>query len=248
MNDTHTNLPQHIAIIMDGNGRWARQRGLPRVAGHRAGVEATRNIIKTCGERSIKALTLFAFGLENWRRPKTEVEHLMQLFAQALQKEIKELHKHNVRFRVVGDITRFSGSLQKKFKQAEALTAQNTGLKLVIAASYSGQWDITQACQRIAEKVANKELEPSAVTPDLINGHLATAGITPPDLLIRTSGESRISNFMLWQLAYTELYFSPVCWPDFTAAELEKALQFYQERERRFGCISEQLKEHTVDA
>ena len=243
MNVVLPNLPQHIAIIMDGNGRWAKKKGLPRLAGHKAGLEATKKIIRECGEKGIKTLTLFAFGMDNWRRPSNEVDHLMQLFTQALQTQIKELHKHNVKFKLIGDLSRFSASLQKHIQKAEDLTKNNTGLELIVAASYSGRWDILQACQKLAEKVKLNEIVAEEITADLFSLHLSTHGNTFPDLLIRTSGEYRISDFMLWQLAYTEFYFSSVYWPDFNTDELEKAFAFYQKRERRFGYTSEQICE-----
>lgn len=248
MNDHHLPVPQHLAIIMDGNGRWAKQRGMPRIAGHRAGLEATRRIIRECGEQGVKTLTLFAFGMENWRRPAIEVNHLMQLFSRALDQEITSLHENNVQFKVIGELTRLSTSLQKKIYHAQNLTAANTGLQLIIAMSYSGQWDVMQACRKLMEKAINGELTPDQLTAELLNAHLATSGLPGPDLLIRTSGECRISNFMLWQLAYTELYFSPVYWPDFTGEELKKAFRFYQHRERRFGRTSEQILEQLMYA
>jgi undecaprenyl diphosphate synthase len=235
-------LPRHIAIIMDGNGRWAKQRFLPRIAGHKAGVDAVREIVKACSEKKIEVLTLFAFSSENWQRPRQEVDYIMSLFVAALEREIKKIHKQNVQLRVIGDRERFDEKLQKLMQEAEQLTAQNTGLKLVIAANYGGRWDLTEAMRQIALDVEQGTLSSNDITPEVINTKLALADLPTPDLFIRTSGEKRISNFMLWQIAYTELYFTDVFWPDFDTAELEKALLFFTHRERRFGVISEQLQ------
>jgi undecaprenyl diphosphate synthase len=242
---THSQQPRHIAIVMDGNGRWAKQRSLPRVAGHKVGLEAVRRIISTCGEKNIEALTLFAFGTDNWRRPESEVGYLMELFFTALKAEIKKLHKQQVRLHFIGDRSRLNKKLLDIITKSEQTTATNSGLKLTIAVSYSGQWDIYQAMQKIAAQVEQGQLRSDAVSPDIIEANLTLAGLPYPDLFIRTSGEQRISNFFLWQLAYTELYFTDVLWPDFDAAELEKALTFYANRERRFGHISEQLSSAT---
>lgn len=240
---SETNLPRHIAIIMDGNGRWAKKRHLPRSAGHKAGFDAVRDVAKACVEKKIEALTLFAFGNENWRRPEQEVSFLMNLFLGALERETKKLHKENIQLRIIGDHNRFDKKLQEQIVAAEKLTANNTGLKLVIAASYSGRWDITNAVQSIAQQIEEGKLTSKNISSELIQNHLALADLPEPDLFIRTSGEQRISNFLLWQLAYTELYFTEVYWPDFNAAELEKALAFFANRERRFGFTSEQLQE-----
>jgi undecaprenyl diphosphate synthase len=235
-------LPRHIAIIMDGNGRWAKQRFLPRIAGHKAGVEAVRNTVKYCVEKNIEVLTLFAFSSENWRRPEQEVNFLMDLFILVLEREVKKLHKQNIQLRIVGDRSRFDKKLMEYMEKAEALTRNNTGLKLIVAANYGGQWDITEACRRIAAEVEQGKLKSTDITSDTIQAQLATAGLPEPDLFIRTSGEQRISNFMIWQLAYSELYFSDALWPDFDNKEFEKALAFYASRERRYGCTSEQLR------
>jgi undecaprenyl diphosphate synthase len=235
-------IPRHIAIIMDGNGRWAKQRHLPRVAGHKAGVDAVRNTVKYCAEKNVEVLTLFAFSSENWRRPEQEVNYLMDLFIIALEREAKKLHKQNIQLRIVGDRSRFDAKLALQMQKAEALTVNNTGLKLIIAANYGGQWDVTEACRQIAREVEQGKLSSAAISADLIHARLATGDLPDPDLFIRTSGEQRISNFMIWQLSYAELYFSNVLWPDFNAQELDKALEFFAGRERRFGCTSEQLR------
>lgn len=234
-------LPRHIAIIMDGNGRWAKKKFLPRLAGHKTGVEAVQQTVKRCVEKKIEVLTLFAFSSENWRRPQEEVSYLMQLFISALKNEAKKLHEQNIQLRVIGDRTRFDEKLRQQIIEVENLTANNTGLKLLLATNYGGQWDITQAVQRIAAKIENGSLSSLAVTDELIKEHLSFADLPDPDLFIRTSGEQRISNFILWQLAYTELYFTDVLWPDFNGDELDKAFAFFAARERRFGFTSEQL-------
>lgn len=235
-------LPRHIAIIMDGNGRWAKKRHLPRLAGHKAGVEAVRQVVRCCAEKKIEVLTLFAFSSENWRRPHEEVSYLMQLFITALQNEANKLHEQNIQLRVIGDRTRLDEKLREQIARTEELTQKNTGLKLLLAANYGGQWDITQAVQQIVEEVTNGHLTTQTVTPEAIQKKLSFADLPDPDLFIRTSGEQRISNFVLWQLAYTELYFTDVLWPDFNADELAKAFAFFANRERRFGCTSEQLR------
>lgn len=239
-------LPRHIAIIMDGNGRWAKRQFLPRVAGHRAGLEVVRKITKACAEKGIEVLTLFAFSTENWQRPKQEVNALLELFFNALNSEVKKLHENNVQLRVIGSDAKFSAELKQRIIAAQQLTAQNTGLKLVIAFDYSGQWDITHAANLLANKVAQGLIKPGEITPKLIEQHLSTAGLPEPDLFIRTSGEQRISNFLLWQLAYTELYFTDAHWPDFSVAILEDALHYFASRERRYGCTSEQINEQVA--
>ncbi len=227
---------------MDGNGRWAKQRHLPRVAGHKAGADAVREAVKWCVENQIEVLTLFAFSSENWRRPPQEVSYLMELFVSALQREAKKLHKQNIQLRIVGDRSRFDAKLQKQMQTTEALTANNTGLKLVIAANYGGQWDITEACRKLVAAAENGQLTADAVSAELLQSELVTGDLPDPDLFIRTSGEQRISNFLIWQSAYAELYFTDVLWPDFNAAELDRAAAFFAGRERRFGYISEQLR------
>lgn len=234
-------LPRHVAVIMDGNGRWARARGLPRVAGHRQGLARARELVMACGEKGIPYLTLFAFSSENWQRPAEEVQTLLDLFMQALDKEVEKLHKNNVCFRVIGDTARFGERIASGIRAAEALTAGNTGLTLMIAANYGGRWDIAQACARVAERCLCGEMDPSAITPQTLAPFL-TLGETPdPDLFIRSGGESRVSNFLLWHLAYTELYFTSTLWPDFDRAQLEQALAWYAGRQRRFGRTGEQV-------
>lgn len=241
-NISHSKLPQHIAIIMDGNGRWAQRRHLPRIAGHRAGLETVRTIVKACGEKGIQVLTLFAFSSENWQRPAQEVSYLMELFFTVLQNEVAKLHKNNVQLRVVGNCERFSHKLREQIAAAEALTASNSGLKLVIAADYGGRWDIVEAAQKVAREVEQGLMKVADITPHRFTSYLSLADLPEPDLFIRTSGEQRISNFMLWQLAYTELYFTDVLWPDFTVAVFEDALTFFASRQRRFGFTSEQVE------
>ena len=227
---------------MDGNGRWAKKRFLPRIAGHKAGVDAVRQTVKCCVEHKIEVLTLFAFSSENWSRPAQEVDYLMSLFITALERESKKLHEQNIQLRVIGNRGRFDAKLQQQIEKAEQLTAQNTGLKLIIAANYGGYWEICESVTAIAEEVKQGRLATTDITPELIQSKLATFDLPNPDLLIRTSGEQRISNFMLWQLAYSELYFTDILWPDFDSKEFDKALAFYANRERRFGLTSEQLK------
>ncbi len=234
-------LPRHIAVIMDGNGRWAKKRYLPRLAGHKAGVKAVQRIVERCVEKKIEVLTLFAFSSENWRRPQEEISYLMQLFITALQNEANKLHEQNIQLRVIGDCSRFDENLRQQIAAVERLTAQNTGLKLLLAANYGGQWDITQAMQCVASDIEKGVLSSADVTAELIQKNLSFSDLPEPDLFIRTSGEQRISNFILWQLAYTELYFTDILWPDFNAEELDKAFAFFAQRERRFGFTSEQL-------
>ncbi|VFM95598.1 MAG: undecaprenyl diphosphate synthase [Candidatus Kentron sp. G] len=234
-------IPRHIAIIMDGNGRWATRRHLPRVAGHRAGVDSVRRVVRMCTEMGIEALTLFAFSSENWQRPREEVGLLMNLFMSALRQEAKKLHQHNVRLRVVGDRTPFSTELQKTIGESERMTCTNTGLTLVIAANYGGRWDIEQAVQVVARRVAEGQLRPEEIHSDTIEPYLCLHDLPEPDLFIRTSGEKRISNFLLWQIAYTELYFTDTLWPDFDREDFDAALYSYASRQRRFGQTAEQV-------
>ncbi|MDQ5908715.1 MAG: Di-trans,poly-cis-decaprenylcistransferase [Pseudomonadota bacterium] len=234
-------LPRHVVIVMDGNGRWAQQRALPRTAGHREGAKAVRRVVEACAERGIEVLTLFAFSSENWRRPRPEVEILMNLFVRTLRSEIRRLDAANVRMRFIGDHRAFSPTLQDYMVKAEQRTAHNTGLTLVIAANYGGRWDIVQAAQRIAEDVGAGRLQPGGVTPETFHRYTSLADLPEPDLFIRTGGEQRISNFLLWQLAYTELYFSERLWPDFDAADLDTACAAFASRQRRFGQTSEQV-------
>lgn len=238
----NTGLPQHVAIIMDGNGRWANQRQLPRIAGHRAGVENVRVIVQRCAELGVKVLTLFAFSSENWRRPPTEVRLLMDLFSVALEQEVEKLNQNGVRLRVIGDRTQFPRKLQRRIEQAEQVTRENEALTLVIAANYGGRWDITQATRRIAAAAAAGELQPDDISEDLISNYLCLTDVPEPDLFIRSGGEQRISNYLLWQLAYTELYFTAQLWPDFDTAEFDKALHSYSTRQRRFGMTGDQVE------
>jgi len=228
-------IPQHVAIIMDGNNRWAKRRGLPGAAGHRAGVEAIRTVLRTCRKNGVNVLTLFAFSSENWSRPSAEVSALMQLFALYLNNEVKKLHEDNVRLHFIGRRDRLKSSLQKKMADAERLTAANTNSHLVIAVDYGGQWDIVNAARELAQRVAEGELRPDQIDSELFDRYTALAELPKPDLLIRTAGEQRISNFLLWQLAYSELYFTDVFWPDFGELETLRALQAFAQRERRFG-------------
>jgi undecaprenyl diphosphate synthase len=232
-------MPRHIAVIMDGNGRWAKKRYLPRVAGHKQGVETVRRVTQCCAERSIEYLTLFAFSSENWRRPAEEVSTLRQLFMAALEQEAERLHRNRVRLKVIGDITPFGARVTELARRAEELTAQNDGLTLTIAANYGGRWDLMQA---IAKLVRTEPIPSEGYTEEQLARHLALNYAPEPDLFIRTGGEQRISNFLLWQLAYTELYFTQTLWPDFDAAQLDEAIEWYQQRERRFGRTSEQVE------
>lgn len=234
-------LPRHVAIIMDGNGRWARKRQLPRIAGHRAGVENVRNIVRYCAEAGIEVLTLFAFSSENWRRPPTEVKLLFELFLMVLDQEVERLHEAGVRLRIIGDRAPFSAKLNQAINAAERRTAGNHGLQLVIAANYGGRWDITEAARALAEQVARGELAPADIDADMLGRRLELADLPEPDLFIRSGGEQRISNYLLWQLAYSELYFTDCLWPDFDTTEFERALHSYAERERRFGMTGEQV-------
>jgi len=231
-------VPKHIAIIMDGNGRWAKKRFLPRVAGHQRGVECLRETVKACGALGVEYLTVFAFSSENWRRPADEVSFLMQLFLKMLQREVQKLHDNNIRLKVIGDLARFDAELNQHIQQAESLTANNSGLTLTIAANYGGRWDIMHATRAMLK--AHPELLGSFSESDL-EPYLSMHYAPEPDLFIRTGGEQRISNFLLWQLAYTELYFTDTLWPAFDRAELEAAIHSYQQRERRFGRTSDQL-------
>ena len=236
-------MPKHIAIIMDGNGRWARSRLLPRYVGHREGVKAVRRIVEACRDRGIQALTLFAFSSENWRRPDEEVSLIMDLFVQTLKKEVAALDRNGVRLRFIGERAAFSEKLRRLIAEAERETRDNSRLQLVIAANYGGQWDISQAVRTIATRVQAGELSPQDISPDVIAAEVALSELPPPDLFIRTGGERRISNFLLWQLAYTELYFTDVLWPAFNEKELDAALLWYANRQRRFGRTGEQVEQ-----
>ncbi len=236
-------VPRHVAIIMDGNGRWAKRRFLPRVGGHRKGVEAVREVVKTCMERGVGYLTLFAFSSENWRRPKEEVTFLMQLFLRSLEQEVGKLHENGIRFKVVGDLSPFDAPIVELTRRGEDLTRANTGLTLTVAANYGGRWDVLQAANRCRE-----EDSAAPITEERLAAHLSMAYAPEPDLFIRTGGEQRVSNFLLWQLAYTELYFTDSLWPDFGAQALEEAFASFRRRERRFGRTSEQLDEPVSQA
>lgn len=237
------NLPQHVAIIMDGNGRWAERQGQPRVWGHKKGVEAVRRSVSFCRELGIPSLTLFAFSSENWRRPEDEVSTLMQLFLMVLQTEVKTLHKHNVRLKVVGDLSAFSDKLKANIDKAEQLTANNTALTLNIAANYGGRWDITNAAQKLAEQVQAGHLQPQQITETLLAQQIQMHDQPELDLLIRTGGDLRISNFLLWQAAYAELWFTQTLWPDFDQQVFSEAIAAFVNRERRFGCTGEQIRQ-----
>jgi undecaprenyl diphosphate synthase len=239
-------VPRHIAIIMDGNGRWATQRRLPRVAGHSRGVDAVRSCVEACARAGVEYLTLFAFSSENWRRPVEEVSFLMRLFVTALEREVSKLHANGIRLRVVGDLSPFDVRIQDLIRRAEAKTARNGRLTLTIAANYGGRWDVLQATRKIAEEAAAQG-RVGSIDEQSFSEHLAMAYAPEPDLFIRTGGETRISNFLLWQLAYTELYFTETFWPDFNADSLADAIASYAQRERRFGRTSAQLEPQSQD-
>ena len=235
-------VPKHVAVIMDGNNRWAKEHRLPSLAGHKAGVDSVKDVIRGCMESGVESLTLFAFSSENWRRPEQEVLGLMDLFKFALDREVKKLVKNNIRLRVIGDKSGFSSGLQKRIEKGEQATQHCTAFNLNIAANYGGQWDIAQAAQQLAAQVKDGALKVEEITPDLISQHVSLSDQPLPDLCIRTAGEQRISNFLIWQFAYTEFYYSTLFWPDFGKAEFLDALKEFQTRERRFGRTSEQLK------
>jgi undecaprenyl diphosphate synthase len=235
----HAEVPRHVAIIMDGNGRWAKQRRLPRFAGHRRGVETVREVVKGCAERGVGFLTLFAFSSENWRRPPEEVALLMQLFIGALENEVQKLHRNGIRLKLIGDQSRFDPKIRQLIAEGEKLTAGNQGLTLTIAANYGGRWDMLQALSRYARE--HRGEPPAEIREEDIAPYLSMSYAPEPDLFIRTGGEQRVSNFLLWQLAYTELYFTDLLWPDFGAAALDEAFASYRSRERRFGRTSEQV-------
>ena len=235
------NIPQHVTIIMDGNGRWAESRGLMRFEGHTAGIASVKTVIKCCLDSKIPVLSLFAFSSENWLRPESEVDFLMQLFLQTLETEVNQLHENKICLRFTGDRQGLSAAIREQMHHAEQLTAENDALTLNLALNYGGRWEIVRAARRIAEDIKAGNLEIDTINEQSFEQYLATFGLPDPDLFIRTSGEWRISNFFLWQLAYTELYFSQTLWPDFTKEEFEKALANYQERERRYGKTSQQI-------
>jgi len=236
------NIPQHIAIIMDGNGRWAKQKGKARIYGHQAGVEAVRRIVEACSELGVKYLTLYAFSTENWNRPEEEVNALMELLVRTFRRETPELNKNNVRIGMIGDGHSLPQACVDELEESKRITGSNTGLNLILALSYSGRWELTHAMQDIARKVAQGNIKPEDINEDLLAEHLNTAGIPDPELLIRTSGEFRLSNFLLWQTAYTEYYFTETLWPDFNKESLYEALTAFNNRERRFGRTAEQLQ------
>jgi undecaprenyl diphosphate synthase len=232
-------IPEHIAIIMDGNGRWAKSKGNIRSYGHKAGVDSVRDITEACAQIGVKYLTLYAFSTENWGRPKIEVNALMRLLANSLRKEADNLYENNIKLETIGQIDRFPRKCQRELREVIELTKENDRLQLCLALSYSGRWDITEAVKKIAHQVKDGNINPEDIDDEMIGGHLSTADIPDPDLIIRTSGEYRLSNFLLWQLAYSELYITETYWPDFRRNELYKAIQSFQQRERRFGKLSE---------
>lgn len=237
--------PRHVAIIMDGNNRWAKKRFLPGIAGHKAGVDAVRSVVEVSAKAGVEVLTLFAFSSENWRRPEKEVLALMQLFTIALEREARRLKRNNLRLKIIGDKTAFSEKIQKLIAKAEEATAENTGMTLVVAANYGGQWDIAQAARKLAQDAADGLIDPSSIDENTLHEQTSLSGFPAPDLLIRTGGEYRISNFLLWQCAYSEFYFCDVFWPDFREQEYQKALSAFSNRTRRFGRTDDQLKETT---
>ena len=241
-------VPKHVAIIMDGNGRWATRRFLPRVAGHKKGVDSVRNIVEACTTRGIKYLTLFAFSSENWRRPPDEVTLLMRLFIHVLEREFNKMHRNGIRLRVVGDLSAFEPRLQKLVADVEERTRDNTKLTLSIAANYGGRWDILQATRRLLTDRPELGQHPEKIDEAMLTSYMAMAYAPEPDLFIRTGGEKRISNFLIWQLAYTELYFTDCFWPDFDAKQLDLACASYRSRERRFGRTSAQMQNHEVSS
>ncbi len=240
-------LPRHVAIIMDGNGRWARRRFLPRLEGHRQGAKAVRRAVEFCRRRGIKVLTLYAFSTENWQRPKSEVSGLMRLLSEYLDSQLEEIHSNDIRFTTIGDVQRLPEPLIAKIEQARRKTAQNKSMTLNIALSYGGRQDILNAAKSLAKAFTEGTIDEDAFTEDALSSFLATAELGDPDLLIRTGGETRISNFLLWQCAYAELYFTPILWPDFDEAALEAALEEFRSRQRRFGKTSEQIEREPGD-
>lgn len=239
----HHALPNHVAIIMDGNNRWAKKRFMPGVAGHKAGVSAVQAVVDHSARIGIKTLTLFAFSSENWRRPEREVNALMKLFVAALKREVKKLHENDICLRVIGDKSGFNDEIQNLITNAEVLTQSNKRMTLVVAANYGGQWDITQATKKVCQAVLKGDIDPEQIDENLLHGYTELSDLPAPDLMIRTGGEQRISNFMLWQTAYSEMYFSDALWPDFKKAEYQKALDAFIHRTRRFGRTDDQLTE-----
>ena len=241
--DSDQLLPRHIAVVMDGNGRWANKRHLPRAAGHKAGVNATRKIVENCAKNGIQALTVFAFSSENWNRPEAEVSNLMALFITTISGEVKKLHKKNVCVKFIGDRSRFSEKLQKSINESEVLTGNNTGLHLNIAANYGGRWDVVNACKSLAAEIQDNKKTIDEIDESLFESYLSLSDVPAPDLFIRTGGEQRISNFLIWQLAYTELYFVDTLWPDFSDENFTAALSWFTGRQRRFGKTGQQVVE-----
>ena len=241
--DETQKIPAHIAIIMDGNGRWAQAQGKGRVVGHKAGVKSVRAVIKGARQAGVKALTLFAFSSENWQRPEKEVSVLMDLFMHVLTSEVKRLHEHNIRFKVIGELGRFSEKLQKNIQKSEQLTAENNGLTLTIAANYGGRWDIANAAKILAKKVQQHEILLEDINEKSLHEQTCLAGLPTLDFLIRTGGDYRISNFLLWQAAYAEFYFTDTLWPDFNEEQFDKAIAVFDQRERRFGKTGEQVNQ-----
>ena len=237
MTEQTRDIPRHVAIIMDGNGRWAARYGEPRHHGHRAGAESVRAAVETCARAGVESLTLFAFSSENWQRPAAEVKMLMELFMRVLERETDKLHENNIRLTIIGDRSRLSNRLQERCDAAESLTGQNTGMQLNIAASYGGRWDIAMAARRLASAVAAGERTVESIDEEALGSEVCLHELPEPDLFVRTGGEQRISNFLLWQLAYTELYFTPVLWPDFDAEQMTLALEWFATRHRRFGQV-----------
>lgn len=238
--DPH-NLPRHIAVIMDGNGRWAKKKGALRIFGHRNAIQSVKDVTEGCGELGIQYLTMYAFSTENWSRPKEEVDGLMELLVNTLKKEIKTLMDNQVKLKTIGDTSHLPAACQENLAWAKDQTKNNDGLTLILALSYSGRWEITEAVKEIAAQVKQGQLDPASITDKTVENYLKTSGIPDPELLIRTSGEMRVSNFLLWQIAYSELYITPTLWPDFRKENLYEAIWAYQQRERRFGKTSEQL-------
>ncbi|MEA5600641.1 isoprenyl transferase [Nostoc sp. UHCC 0252] len=230
-------LPQHVAVIMDGNGRWAKRQGLPRIMGHKRGVDALKDLLRCCQDWGIQALTAYAFSTENWKRPQEEVDFLMTLFQRVLRQELREMIEENVQIKFVGNLQALPQSLQQEISRSMEATKDNRGIRFSVATNYGGRQEILQACQAIAKQVQQGLLQPNEINEQVFESHLYTAGITDPDLLIRTSGEMRLSNFLLWQMAYGEIYITDALWPDFDRAEFHRALCAYQQRERRFGKV-----------
>jgi undecaprenyl diphosphate synthase len=241
-NSSSSGVPRHIAVIMDGNGRWAAARALPRTAGHGMGVRSVKQIVENCAQRNVEVLTLFAFSSENWQRPREEVSMLMNRFLEALDEEVDGLHRNGIRVRFIGNLSQLSTALRERMESAMRLTAGNSGMTLVIAVAYGGRWDIAMAARELARRCAAGELHSDAIDEAALGSQVALAGLPDPDLLIRTGGEQRISNFLLWNLAYTELYFCDTLWPDFGARELDAAIEHFSRRQRRFGLTPNQVE------